>query len=637
MSMATTTLERLGFDALRLRFTMRTALAACLAIAVAWLAGLEHPQWSGMTVWAVSLPVRSHLLEKSAFRALGTIIGTVFGIALMLVSDGQSWIIVVGLAVWIGLCAAAGNIIRGFASYGAMLAGYTAAMVVLLHSEQSSGPFAVGVDRMMTVLIGLLIALLAGWAFAARGFSEDPASRVKALSRRILQDLRACLEGAGRPSGEEYHRLLSEMAAIEDTLDQHAAGSLRSREAIKRIRRTLLAQVAILLWMRRDIHLANSAPLTEALLEAENAYPQDLSPDILHKAAALADDIALREALSGLAAAARKGRSAMMAPRDAERLPVLALHRDWIGACEALFRSAFVILAVGLIWLLTGWEGASFMMLGAAIMTTVFSTFENPTPILRQVILGQALGIIGALVCRWLVWPYAGSEAGLVLSMMPFVLIGGLFFGHRRGSGSMGFDCNMAVLLLLQPLWPLSGSFAHSLSVGLAVILGPAIGLMAFLLIFPLSSKRRLKALIAMMTHEIEAMAASPGASRRRLIWRARLYHRVLRLAHWVGKTKGHQQEVIDAGLALLLAGSSILHIDELSRQPETGAGMARRLSVTRARLRQFGSNPQKAANSLNAMAHRLADVPGADAGLLRETAAELFATRNFIRQIHRS
>ncbi|PRB82248.1 FUSC family protein [Pseudomonas sp. MYb185] len=34
------------------------ALASCLAMALAWSIGLEHPQWSAMTAWAVSQPVR---------------------------------------------------------------------------------------------------------------------------------------------------------------------------------------------------------------------------------------------------------------------------------------------------------------------------------------------------------------------------------------------------------------------------------------------------------------------------------------------------------------------------------------------------------------------------------------------------
>src|SRR5690554_7259116 len=72
-------LARRGFDVARMGFGLRTALASCLALVVAWLMGLEHPQWAAMTVWAVSQPVRGMLLEKSLFRALGTLLGTLCG------------------------------------------------------------------------------------------------------------------------------------------------------------------------------------------------------------------------------------------------------------------------------------------------------------------------------------------------------------------------------------------------------------------------------------------------------------------------------------------------------------------------------------------------------------------------------
>lgn len=621
---ARTMLERLGFDPMRLRFTLRTAVAACLAVLVAWLAGLEHPQWSGMTVWAASLPVRGHLLEKSAFRALGTVIGAVFGMGLLEASADQPWVIVVSLALWIGLCAGAGNIIRGFAAYGAMLAGYTAAMVALLHSEQSSDPFAVGIDRLLTVLLGLLVALIIGWIFAARGDSDNPALRVQALSRRVLDDLINFLARTRQPSGGEHHHLLSEMAAIEEGLDQHVAGSLRSRGAGRAIRRLLSVQVALLLWMRRTARPVGNASLIAALQEAADASGDlERVRTALRRASDLAGDPVLAEALSGLAMAAG-------VPGD-DMQPVLALHRDWIGAREALFRTTFVVLAVGGVWLMTGWEGGPFMLLGAATMLTIFSTFDNPAITLRTVLLGQTLGVVGALICRWLLWPLAGGEMGLVLSMLPFILFGGLLFGHRRGSGPLGFDYNMVVLLLLQPTWPLAGSFAHSLSLGMAVILGPAVGLIAFLLVFPVSGERRLRTLVAMMVHEIEAMAANPGVSRRRAVWRARLYHRVLRLVRWADKTGTSRQESVEGGFALLLAGSSVLHIDELLQHAEAKSSTVRRLNATRARLRRLGRDPRRAARALAATAERLAGIPGVDADLLREAAVELSARGAFI------
>ncbi|MFG1372452.1 FUSC family protein [Xanthobacter oligotrophicus] len=629
------TLERLGFDPIRLNFTLRTALAACCALLVAWLVGLEHPQWSAMTVWAAAQPVRGQLVEKSFFRAAGTIIGSGVGIGLLFAAHGQQWAIVLGLAVWIGLCAGAGNLLRGFASYGAMLAGYSAAMVTLLHSTLSAGPFVVGIDRMLTVLLGVAVALAIGWVFAAPADPDDPARRVRRLTSRILNDLAAHLAGTLAPGRGEHQNLLSEMAAIEDALDGHAAGSLRSRATIRAIRRLLTADVALLLWMRRPPRPACDTALVAAVQQAAEASaadrPQDAEAALRHAAELAGSDRMLHDAFEGLADAEATQPNGVDGAHTGAHDGVV-LHRDLIGAREALIRATVTLLAVGAAWLATGWEAGAFMLLGAAIMTSIFSTADNPTQTLKQVMMGQMLGAAGALACRWLVWPHADSAFGLVLAMMPFILLGAFIQAHRRTAGPVGFDYSMVVLLMLQPAWPLAGTFAHSLMLAGAVVLGPAVGLLAFLLIFPVDGRRRLRTLVTMMVHDLQSMAGRRGASRHRAVWRGRLYHRVLRLARWADKTGGSREQAVEGGFAVLLLGSAILHMDEALGRPDLARGTARRLNAALARLRHVGSDPERAARALGLAATRLAADCTGDGDLLREAASELSQRTAFIR-----
>ncbi|WP_029006366.1 FUSC family protein [Azorhizobium doebereinerae] len=610
---------RAGFDPARLGFTLRTALAAGCAVLAAWMIGLEHPQWAGMTVWAASQPVRGHLLEKSLFRVLGTILGALFGIGLVAAAQGQAWIIVLGLSAWVGLCVGAGNLLRGFVSYGVLLAGYSAAMVTLLHSAQPDGTLAVGIDRMLTVLVGVAVALAVGLLFAARRDHDSLARRVDRLSGRVLALLAAHLAEAAVPGEREYQFLLAELAAMEEELDGHAAGSLHFRAAVRTLRRRLAAQVAALLWMRRAPPPGAWGPLVAALEAAavDLERPGTGGEDALLRAVGLAaSDPALREVIAGLSLA-RSGQSGDLEAADA--LPLIALHRDWIGAREAMLRAGGVTLAAGLAWLATGWSAGPLLMLGTAIMTTVFSTFDNPVQTMRSVLVGQVLGVAGALACRWLVWPHAGGELGLILWMMPFILVGAFLFAHPR-TAAVGFDYNMVLLLLLQPLWPLGGTLEASITAAVAVLLGPVIALLAYRLVFPISGRKRLQMLRTMMVREVEEMAGRPDAAWRPPVWRARLYHRVLRLARWAEKTGHGQAEVIDGGLAVLLAGSAALHLGEALRAPDLAPGTARRLTAALARLRDAGADPRRAARALSAAAR----APGIDPDLLLEAAGAL-------------
>ena len=128
----------------------------------------------------------------------------------------------------------------------------------------------------------------------------------------------------------------------------------------------------------------------------------------------------------------------------------MVLHSDWLGARRAMLRASAAIAIVGLLWVASGWSGGAYMLLGMSIMLTVFSGFENPSATMRHVTLGQAMGVLVALACQWLVWPFASSQAGLVWLMLPFVFVGALLFSHQRTALS-GYDCNMVLLLLLQP------------------------------------------------------------------------------------------------------------------------------------------------------------------------------------------
>src|SRR5256885_5029194 len=60
---------------------------------------------------------------------------TLFPYTTLFRSGNLLWL-VLGLAVWLGLCAGVGNLQRSFVAYGTMLSGYSAAMVALLDFAQ---------------------------------------------------------------------------------------------------------------------------------------------------------------------------------------------------------------------------------------------------------------------------------------------------------------------------------------------------------------------------------------------------------------------------------------------------------------------------------------------------------------------
>lgn len=632
----------LGFDLPRLNFALRTAIAACLALLIAWAIGLEHPQWSAMTVWAAAQPTRGQLLEKSFFRTFGTLVGVAAGVALVAFSDGDPRPLVIGLSLWIGLCVAAGNLLRGYVSYGAMLSGYSASMVALLDTGHPDHVLALGADRAVTIMVGVLTALVIGWAFTPAAAEQEMTGRMRRVTARLLRDLAASLR-AGNASAldDEQRSLLAEMAVIDEMLDPHGAGSLRSRQAVRALRTVLSVQISLLLAGRRGGCGEGSAVadlLDEAAAGFEGGNRSDGPLALIDRAADRAGlQTDLGETLQALGHAIRAHR--MVLGQDvgaslsvAQTGHPIVLHRDWVGARQAAIRAMLCLLVVGLFWVWTGWTAAPFLLLGLSIMTTIFSTFDNPAHTMRFVLLGQILGALGALACRFLAWPLATTELQVVLLTMPFILAGALFFSHRRTLPS-AFDYAMVSLLLLHPTLPLPGDLATMLSSVVAVVAAPLVALFAYRVIFPLNADVRLETLISMMVHELQDMARAEDASEHRRTWRARLYHRLFRLIRFAERSGDRHREVTDGGLAILSIGYAILSLQDLVRSGSLADGEGRPTLAALQRLKKVGSEPQKAAFALERAAHRLSGHHVRAGASAASAAAALKANIAFIRR----
>lgn len=237
-------LAQWGFDYVRLRFGFRTGVAACLSLIIAWAMGLEHPQWSAMTVWAVSQPTRGLLIEKAAYRALGTLLGTMFGMVLVVTAGGEMIWLVAGLTVWVSLCVYTGNLLHGLISYGTILAGYSASMVVLL-TQSPDALMPLGVDRLLMVFVGIMTSLVIGWAFTYKRAEQSLINQLRRQTAANLQDISRYF---AKPEDNDLNLAdkLSKLAALEAQLLDHGTGSVSAHESAKTLRVVINSQLGFL-------------------------------------------------------------------------------------------------------------------------------------------------------------------------------------------------------------------------------------------------------------------------------------------------------------------------------------------------------------------------------------------------------
>ncbi|MET0527184.1 MAG: FUSC family protein, partial [Microvirga sp.] len=138
-----------------------------------------------------------------------SLVGTVAGVMLVVIADGQPVILVLGLALWIGLCTWSGNVLRGFVAYGTILAGYTAAMVALLDTAHPDHVLALGADRLLTVMTGVAEAII------TQTLLSVACNAVHSVEARCCRWILSSRDRVGKDTIALTHEFLAEMLGVQ--------------------------------------------------------------------------------------------------------------------------------------------------------------------------------------------------------------------------------------------------------------------------------------------------------------------------------------------------------------------------------------------------------------------------------------
>jgi uncharacterized membrane protein YgaE (UPF0421/DUF939 family) len=232
-----TRLAAWGFQTPMLVFALRTGLAAFAALAIAYALGLEHPHWAAMSAWAASQPMREHLLARGIYRLGGSVVGVIYAVLLVLVAQDSIWLLALGLTLWVTACAFFGNLQRGYMVYGCMLAGYSTAMVVLLHHGPANSIWALGWDRVLTVVTGVVLVIGVSWFFAPRRKSAVLIAQSRRAMAQVLEAASAVLRPQPAPAGTNAAPLQAALAEVEELLDLYSEGSHTARRTTRAMHR----------------------------------------------------------------------------------------------------------------------------------------------------------------------------------------------------------------------------------------------------------------------------------------------------------------------------------------------------------------------------------------------------------------
>jgi uncharacterized membrane protein YccC len=535
-----------------LLFGLRLWASVCLAFYLAFALELSEPSWAATTAALVCQPVLGASLRKSMFRMIGTVIGAIGIVILAAICRQDRVAFLVGLAFW---CAASGfvaTLLRNFAAYAAALAGYTAAVIaidVLGPIGSTNGiVFIFAIDRALEICIGIVSAGVV-LALTDLGHSRRKlATEFADLSSAILDGFSDSFASASS-SLDQFRALrrdlLRRVIALDPMIDAAIgeASDLRYRSAVLQravsgLMETISAwrKVAFALARHSDAATPSEAHAIHDLLPQARLSPHAIEsveePAELRGACCSAvrslthfnAETPMQRLLADNAAAgtlgmarALNGLTGVIDPRDMIRMKGRAhLHvADWMPACLNALRVLFAVGAISLFWVVSAWPNGVAAITFCAVVVILLPpsgdvAYSNAVLFLQGSTLSAVLAaiVVFGILPKVISFPTLCLTLGLVLVPLAFL--------NARGWKPM---FTFAAVVNFLPMINVTNGMIYGASGfwngAIAILAGIAFGVVAMLVIPPLSPAIRTQRLLSLMLKDFRRLVrrSSPGKS----------------------------------------------------------------------------------------------------------------------------
>lgn len=581
------------------------ALSAWVAFAIASMVHVQNAYWAAMPVWVVAQASRGVLLERALLRVLGTLLGAAVGFAILHVPvDPYAQFALLGL--WVALNGGLTHVLRGVHGYGALLAGVTAAIVVIPAVLAPGASLDLATARVECTLIGVVVTTVITGLATPRSPSQAFFAHIRRLSAEAIAYAAQVLRHGAAEMGAEKQRILADISEVEASARLILAGSF---EGYRRLHDVDLAVVGALSVMSAAVALQPDgrseagqagawAPRLEEVAERlrHEAEPLTANGSILAGAQPGADRLAtaLARMLEANAALARPLVASTVRPFR-RQLAVLAPHREWSQAGRTAVASGAATFLAAALAHRAGSPLAIQAAVGVCIFSLVLGSMALPQHIAPKLLAGVVGGATLAVFYRLVVQPAFPSPPGLLLTLAPFLLLGGLLRAHPR-TAIAGVDFNMCFLLASQAGTTVMASTLDVVG-GSAALAFAACLVAGNYILMPRSSVRQAEETAGVIRRDLLRMVEpDPGDAIQD--WRARGSRQILRLSLHLGRSTDLGERWPKGILAVLSLGHAI---EQLHETPDSLAGTAKTEAFDA--LRHLAEDPLRATLALRRLA----------------------------------
>lgn len=609
----------------------RAVFAALLALWVAYQLELSTPYSAATTVLLVAHPVHGMVLSKSLYRLAGTVIGAIAAVALMGAFAQTPELFILGFSLWMGLCTATSTVLNNFRSYGAVLAGYTVALICLPIVDTPLDIFNVAVNRVSVVTVGIVCSALVASLTTSRSARRTLETRVSAVLAGLADYVRMALSsGDAQVMTKARRKLAGDIGALDSLIEF----AVIETPDVARIGDGLRGGIMAMLG---TMTVATSTHAALARL-GDAARPKVLTEEILAAIRCLTDMVAARPEMS--AVQSLKSDLAALGDRldaalDARDRPLLAVldrlgdlvdeiglcldglgvllgqmpaadvvpvrhHIEWGWAATNGLRAAIAVWVAGLLWIITAWPGGGTMVAMIVPNVGLLSLRSRPDVDSIDFVWGTLLATAASLFCLVYVLPQISGFPLLALVLAPF-LFEAVVATMTPGTVFIGVGFYVFFITLLAPTNPMTYDVQTFLSNALATVGGAALTTVVYRLVLPVDRRRNVRSMVLAIQADIGRLIAQPDGIAR-AGWEAGMHDSLARLGSHMRAAGVAQDSLLRGGFAALRIGRELLRIRDLELDP-AGAALAEEAIAA---LRRLSEAPQQAVRTSDATARAL-------------------------------
>jgi uncharacterized membrane protein YccC len=497
-------------------FSLKTFVAAVMALLFALAMDLPRPYWALATVYIASQPLAGATRSKAFFRVAGTLIGACASVVLVPNLVNSPELLSLGLALWVGLCLYISLLDKTPRGYMFMLAGYTAALIGFPSVSEPAAIFDTAVSRSEEIILGILCASIVSTIVFPRSVGPAVSAQVDSWLARARQVSQQVLTGHSADNATRELRLKLAADIVDlDMLSFHLAYEREVGRDMPRWLRALRLRMLTLLPLLSSIGdrlaaLRTTEPQLMALADdlarwissdMEREPADQLRAEISAKLPTLHGGSSWNEIM--IASLLMRMRELVDISQDCRVLSraiatggrpdgARLMFRPEAGVAQvrhvdhgmALWSAGGAILAILLccaFWILTGWaDGASAPMM-AAVGCSFFAQMDDPSVGLRNFAKWTLVSMVIVAVYLFAILPGISNVEVLLFALAPpFLLFGFLIARPPTFFIGMILAANTASLMALQATY--SADFASFANGALAFFVGTEISTITILL-----------------------------------------------------------------------------------------------------------------------------------------------------------